>query len=376
MERRLFFLASLALVSSGVHGQTLVYFGTYTGATSRGIYVSRLDRSSGGLTTPELAAETENPSFLAVHPTGRFLYAVNEVDEFQGEAAGSASAFSIDSGSGRLTALNRTSSKGPGPCYLSLDRTGRYLLVANYGGGSVAVLPVGTDGRLGPATSFVQHRGSAASRAPHAHSIDSDAANRFVLAADLGLDRVLVYRFDAAKGELAANDPPFVQVQDGAGPRHVALHPGGRFAYVLNELSMTLTAMRYDPERGTLDVIETVSSLPDGVAIAPGFDGAEVLVHPGGRVLYASNRGHDTIAVFAVDGKAGTLRLLEHVSTQGKTPRGFGIDPSGRYLLAANQDSDLIVVFGIDSENGRLTPTGRTVRVGSPVSVAFAAGRD
>ncbi|MCI0634831.1 MAG: lactonase family protein, partial [Actinobacteria bacterium] len=271
MGRRLFLLASVALASSGVHGQTLVYFGTYTGPTSRGIYVSRLDQASGGLTTPELAAETDNPSFLAVHPSGRFLYAVNEVDEFQGEAAGSATAFAIDSGSGDLTPLNRVSSKGPGPCYLSLDRTGGHLFVANYGGGSVAVLPVGADGRLGPATAFVQHRGSATSRAPHAHSIDSDAANRFVLAADLGLDRVLVYRFDAARGALAANDPPFVALEDGAGPRHVALHPGGRFAYVLNELSMTLTAMRYDPERGTLDVIETVSSLPDGVAVMPGF---------------------------------------------------------------------------------------------------------
>jgi 6-phosphogluconolactonase len=376
MERWPFLFASFALASPSVQGQTLVYFGTYTGAASRGIYVSRFDPVSGRLTAPELAAETENPSFLAAHPSGRFLYAVNEVDDFQGEAAGSATGFAIDPGSGRLTALNRSSSKGPGPCYLSLDRTGRHLLVANYAGGSVAVLPVGTDGRLGPATAFVQHRGSEASRAPHAHSIDSDAENRFVLAADLGLDRVIVYRFDAARGALVAHHPPFVALQSGAGPRHVALHPGGRFAYVLNELSMTLTALRYDPERGTLGVIETVSSLPEGVAVARGFDGAEVLVHPAGGFLYASNRGHDSIAVFAIDGTKGTLRLVEHVSTIGKTPRGFGIEPSGGYLLAANQDSDSIVVFRIDAETGRLTPTGQTVRVGSPVSVAFVTPRD
>ncbi len=360
-------LAALTLASSWAHGQTLVYFGTYTDQKSKGIYVSSLD-SSGRLTEPELAAETVNPSFLAVHPTRRFLYAVNEIDELEGEAAGSASAFAIDRASGRLRSLNQSSSKGPGPCYLSLDRTGRHLLVANYGGGSVAVLPVGPDGALGPATAFVQHRGS---DSPRAHSIDVDAANRFAIAADLGLDRVFVYPFDPTRGTLTANDPPFVELEPSDGPRHVALHPGGRFAYVLNELSMTVTTMRYDPVPGVLTTTQTVSSLPEGIAVAADFSGAEVLSHPSGRFLYASNRGHDTIAVFAVDEADGTLRLLEHVSTRGRTPRGFGIDPSGAYLLAANQGSGSVVVFRIDPGTGRLTPTGQTVEVGSPVAVLF-----
>jgi 6-phosphogluconolactonase len=371
-QRWLLFVAALGLTSSLAYGQTLVYFGTYTDAKSKGIYVSSLD-PSGRLTEPDLAAETVNPSFLAVHPSGRFLYAVNEVAELEGEATGSASAFAIEGHSGRLTSLNRTPSMGPGPCYLSLDRTGRHLLVANYDGGSLAVLPVGMDGRLGPATASVQHVDTKRPGAARAHSIDVDAANRFAIAADLGLDRVFVYGFDPTRGVLTANDPPFVALEPGDGPRHVALHPGGRFAYVLNELAMTLTAMRYDPERGALTVTETVSSLPDGVTVATDYSGAEVLVHPGGRFLYASNRGHDTIAVFAVDENAGTLRLLEHVATKGKTPRGFGIDPSGAYLLAANQESDSVVVFRIDAGNGRLTPTGQTVEVGSPVAAAFVA---
>jgi 6-phosphogluconolactonase len=366
-HRRLAISVALAFASSRVHGQTRVYFGTYTDAKSKGIYVSRLDVASGRLTEPELAAEAVNPSFLAVHPSGRFLYAVNEVDEQEGEAAGSASAFEIERTAGRLRFLNRSASKGPGPCYLSLDRTGRHLLLANYGGGSVAVLPVGVDGALGPATAFVRHAGAEA----RGHSIDVDAANRFAIAADLGLDRVFVYRFDPARGVLTANDPPFVALEPKDGPRHVALHPGGRFAYVLNELSMTISAMRYDADRGTLTTIQRVSSLPDGVGVADDFSGAEVLSHPGGRFLYASNRGHDTIAVFAVEGNEGSLRLVEHVSTRGETPRGFGIDPSGAFLLAANQGSDNVVVFRIDERTGRLTPTGQAVAVESPVAVAF-----
>jgi 6-phosphogluconolactonase len=366
--RSLFCIALLGWIPSETRGETLVYFGTYTGAKSKGIYVSRLNTESRQLSEPVLAAEAVNPSFLAVHPSGKFLYAVNEVDQMQGEAAGEASAFAIDRATGRLKLLNRSSSKGPGPCYLSLDRSGRNLLLANYGGGSVAVLPVGEDGALGTATSFIRHQGPAE---PHAHSIDVDAANRFALAADLGLDRIYVYRFDAAKGLLSAGDPPFATVDTKSGPRHLALHPGGKFVYVLNELSLTLTAMRYDAERGTLEAIQTISSLPEGVEVAPEFSGAEVVVHPRGRFLYASNRGHDTIAIFAIDEEAGKLHLLEHVSTEGKTPRGFGIDPTGSYLLAANQDSDTVVVFWIEPGGGRLSPPMQTVMVGSPVAVAF-----
>src|SRR5262245_58800543 len=276
----MFFLAlPLLLTATAAPGDTIVYFGTYTGGKSKGIYVSNLS-ASGRLSAPELAAETSNPSFLAVHPSGRFLYAVNENDD------GAASAFSIEEATGRLEFLNGTSSKGAGPCYISLDRTGRHLLIANYGGGSVTVIPVNPDGTIAPASAFVKHPGDSA----HAHSIDVDAANRHAIAADLGLDRVFVYRFDPLEGALGS-EPAFVTLDPGAGPRHVALHLGGRFAYVLNELALTITALTYDSERGALGVIRTVSSLPEGVAAAKDFSGAEILVHPGGRFLYASNRG-------------------------------------------------------------------------------------
>lgn len=350
---------ALLLAVPGAQAETLVYFGTYTSGKSKGIYVSSLS-TSGELSPPELAAETSNPSFLAVHPSGRYLYAVNEEEE------GLASAFSIAEGTRRLRLLSQSSSKGAGPCYLSLDRTGRHLFVANYGGGSVAVIPVNSDGSVGSASAYVKHPGASA----RAHSIDVDSANRFVIAADLGLDKVFIYPFDAVRGKLG-DDPAFASLDAGAGPRHVALHPAGRFAYVLNELSMTITAMRFDPERGVLTATQTVSSLPQGVRVEKEFSGAEVLVHPGGRFLYASNRGHDTIAVFAIGEADGDLRLVEHVSTRGRTPRGFGIDPSGQFLLAGNQDSDTVVVFRIDPSTGRLTATGQTIEVGSPVSVAF-----
>ena len=360
---------------AGAGGGLLVYFGTYTGGKSKGIYVSRLDAATGVLGVPSLAAESVNPSFLAVHPSGKYLYAVNEVDNFEGARAGAASAFAI-APTGALRPLNQSSTRGTGPCYLSLDRTGRHLLVANYGGGSVAVLPVGTDGRLGPATAFVQHETIAADpqkpRRPHGHSIDLEPSNRFALVADLGLDRVLVYRL-TDKGGLVPNDPPFAAMDPGAGPRHVAIHPSGRSVYVLQEKHMTVDTFGFDAVRGVLTHKQKVSSLPEGVAVAEGFSGAEILVHPSGRFVYASNRGHDTIAVFAIDEDQGTVKLIEHVASGGKTPRGFGIDPSGRWLLAGNQRSDTVSVFRIEASTGRLTNTGQSVEVGAPVSVAFAA---
>jgi 6-phosphogluconolactonase len=354
----------------------LVYFGTYTNGTSKGIYVSRFDPATGILGEPALAAESVNPSFLAVHPSGRFLYAVNEVDRFEGGAAGAASAFAIES-TGKLRPLNQSSTRGTGPCYVSLDRAGKHLLVANYGGGSVAVLPVAADGRLGPATAFVQHEtltGADAQRPkrPHGHSIDLDPSNRFALVADLGLDRVLVYRL-TEKGDLVPNDPPFAAMDAGAGPRHVAIHPSGRSVYVLQETHMTVDTFSFDAARGVLTHKQKVSSLPEGVAVAPGFSGAEILLHPSGRFLYASNRGHDTIAVFAIDKDQGTVQRIEHAAMGGKTPRGFGIDPTGRWLLVGNQRSDTVSVFRIDPATGRLTNTGRSVAVGAPVSVVFVA---
>jgi 6-phosphogluconolactonase len=353
----------------------LAYFGTYAGAKSKGIYVSRLDLATGKLTDPELAVATTNPSFLAVHPSHRLLYAVGETENFGGKNAGAVSAFSIDLTTGKLTLLNQQPSGGAGPCHLVVDKTGKNVLVANYSGGSVAVLPIGTDGKLGEATAFIQHAGSSANpqrqKEPHAHSINLDAANRFAFVADLGLDKVLVYKFDANKGTLVPNDPPFAMVNPGAGPRHFAIHPSQRFAYVINEMQCTVTAFNYDARRGKLNELQTISTLPVGVSVRPEFSTAEVQVHPSGKFLYGSNRGHDSIAVFAIDEKDGHLTLSENQPTQGNTPRNFGIDPTGTYLLAANQDSDNVVAFRIDSRTGRLIPTGQSIEVGAPVCVKF-----
>lgn len=351
-----------------------VFFGTYTGGNSKGIYRARIDLSSGALSDLQLAAEVENPSFLALHPNGKFLYAAGEVSKFKGEAGGAVSAFALDRKTGKLTLLNQQSSRGAGPCHLVVDRAGKNVLVANYGGGSVAVLPIDEDGRLREASSFVQHKGSSINRqrqeAPHAHSINLDAAGAFAVVADLGLDKLLVYRFDAEQGHLTPNDPPYNAVAPGAGPRHFAFHPNGRLAYAINELHSTLTALAYDAKRGTLKEIETVSTLPEPVK---GNSTAEVQVHPSGKFVYGSNRGHDSLAIFAVDQETGRLTSRGHQSTGGKTPRNFGIDPTGAFLLAANQSSDTVVVFRIDPETGKLTPTGQSLEVPKPVCVKFLA---
>jgi 6-phosphogluconolactonase len=287
-------------------------------------------------------------------------------------------AFAVDRSSGKLAALNQEASVGSGPAHLVVDKTGSSVLVANYGGGSVAVLPIGSDGNLGKASAFVQHTGSSIDpkrqKEPHAHSITVDPANRFAYAADLGVDKVLIYRFDAKRGALVANDPPFASVRPGAGPRHFAFHPQRRFAYVINEMALTITAFAHDTSRGALAELQTVSTLPPDHATQAGYSTADVQVHPSGRFLYGSNRGHDSIVVFAIDQKTGRLALIEHESTQGSTPRAFGIDPSGRYLLAANQRSDSVVVFRIDQQTGSLTPAGHTIRIGSPVCVKFVGG--
>ena len=354
-------------------GELWVYVGTYTRGNSQGIYLCRMDLATGELHAPALAAEVVNPSFLAVHPSRRFLYAVGEMGNFAGTRAGAVSAFSIDPDSGTLSLLNQQPSGGAGPCHLVVDRTGRNVLAANYGGGSLVCLPLREDGRLGQSTSFVQHQGSSVDprrqRGPHAHCINLDAANRFAVSADLGLDKVLIYRFDPDGGRLEANDPPWAKVAPGAGPRHFAFHPNGRFAYVINELASSVTAFRYDADRGALTSIDTVSTLPDD------FDGqnttAEIEVHPSGKFVYGSNRGHDSIVIFAVDGDSGTLRQVGHQSTQGKTPRNFAVDPTGAYLLAANQATDSIVVFRVDGQTGKLDSTGYSAGIASPVCVVM-----
>ncbi len=360
---------------AAVKGEYLVYIGTYTGQKSKGIYAYRFDRARGQLTSLGLVAETASPSFLAVHPNRRFLYAANEISNYQGRNSGAVSAFAMDRRTGKLRFLNEVSSRGADPCYVTLDKTGKYVLVANYSGGSVAVFPALEDGRLGEASAFVQHAGSSVNpqrqEGPHAHSINLSPDNRFAIAADLGLDQLLVYRFDPTKGSLAANSPAFARVQPGAGPRHFVFHPTGRFAYVINEMQSSVSAFSYDSAAGVLRELQTLSTLPKD--FAGDNTTAEVQVDSTGKFLYGSNRGHDSVAVFAIEAGKGTLTPVEYVPTQGKTPRNFGIDPTGSYLIAANQDSDNIVVFRINPKTGRLTPTGQVLEVPSPVCVKFVA---
>jgi 6-phosphogluconolactonase len=351
------------------------YFGTYTGPKSKGIYVARFDPHTGTLSEPRLAAETASPSFLAMSPGRDFLYAVNEVDQFDGQKTGSVSSFAVDPRSGDLRPINSQPSGGAGPCHLSVDGSGRNVLVANYAAGTIEVLPVDKDGRLGDATTVIQHQGSGPDKqrqqTPHAHSIMLDKAQQFALVNDLGLDRVMVYRFDPRAGKLTANDPPSASVASGSGPRHLAFSPDGKFAYVNNEMALTVTAFAYDAKRGVLRELQTLPTVPEGTSRA-GNSTAEVRVHPSGKFVYVSNRGPDSIAIFRADPKTGMLTAAGHEPTQGKTPRSLSIDPSGQFLLAANQNSDSVVVFRIDQESGTLTRTGTTVEVPSPVCVEFA----
>lgn len=354
----------------------LVYFGTYTrGTTSKGIYVANLDMATGKLSDVRVAAEVDNPSFVAIHPSGKYLYSVNELTDFGGEksAAGGVSAFAIDAKTGKLTLLNQQSTRGGAPCHAVVDATGKFVLSANYGGGSVTVHPIGDDGKLGAATSFVQHQGKSVNpgrqEAPHAHSINLDAANQFAFVADLGLDKVKSYQFDAKRGTLAANPSGDATMKPGAGPRHFAFRPDGKFAFVNNEIDSTVTALSYDAQRGALTPVNTVSTLPDGGH--PGNSTAECRVHPSGRFVYVSNRGHDSIAIFATDPESGRVTRIGNESTQGKTPRNFAIDPTGTYLLAENQGSDSVVVFRIDAETGKLQATGDKAEVPKPVCARF-----
>jgi len=356
-------------------GTYLAYVGTYTQRGSQGIYAYRYDASTGRMTSLGLAAETKDPSFLVIHPNRKWLYLVNEGQTYKGQASGGVSAFTIDRATGKLTLLNDVASRGADPCYISLDHSGRFALVANYTGGSVAVFPVLADGRLGEASAFVQHKGSGPNHerqeGPHAHWIDLSPDNRFALTADLGLDEVLVYRFDAGTGTLAANDPAFAKVDPGAGPRHVAFAPNGKFVYVIDEISATLTSFSYEAKGGRLQRLEAVPTLPKD--FAGKNTSAEIVFHPSGKFLYVSNRGHDSIALFKVDSGTGRLTFIEHTSTGGKEPRNFEIDPTGRRLFAANQESDNIVEFTIDQATGRLASTGQKLTLPAPVCIRFMA---
>jgi 6-phosphogluconolactonase len=299
------------------------------------------------------------------------VFAVNELDDYEGAASGSVTSFSVDAAAAKLSPIGTQSSKGAHPCHLELDRTGRFLAVANYTGGNYSLFPVDADGRLAPAATVVAGRGrgpTARQEGPHGHAVTFDAANRFLIATDLGIDRVLVYRFDPAAGTLVANTPPSVSMAPGAGPRHFVFHPNGRQAFVINELNSTITSLAWDAASGAFSVIGTASTLPAG------FTGvsttAEIHVDPNGRFVYGSNRGHDSIVVFSVAGD-GSLKLVELESTRGKTPRNFTIDPTGRWLLAGNQESSTIAVFSIDQTTGALTPVGDPVATPTPVSILF-----
>ena len=355
-------------------GSYLIYVGTYTGPSSKGIYAYRFNAITGKSTSLGLVAETTNPSFLTIDRTRRFLYAVNEISDYQDQKSGGVSAFAIDRKTGKLTFLNEVPSRGADPCYVTLDKTGKYVLVANYGGGNVAAFPILNDGRLGEAAALIQHTGRGhdpeRQEAPHAHEIELANDNRFAIAADLGLDELLVYHFDAAHGTLSPNNPPFAKLQLGSGPRHFAFHPSGKYVYVINEMGSTVTAFSYDAAHGTLHEQQTISTLPKD--FKGKNDTAEIEVHPNGKFLYGSNRGHDSIAVFAI-GLKGMLKVVEYVSTEGKTPRSFAIDPTGSYLFAADQGSHEIVVFRIDSKTGHLTPTGEALEAPSPVCIKFVA---
>ncbi|MCZ7638210.1 MAG: lactonase family protein [Verrucomicrobia bacterium] len=355
-------------------GHFTVYVGTYTGPKSEGIYAFDFNAASGTVAELGCVANVTHPAFLALHPRKPLLYAVNEVNEASGRKTGAVTAFAVDRETGRLTAINQQSSGGAGPCHLTVDATGRCVLVANYGGGSVAVLPIRPDGALAEPSAVVQHTGSSVNpsrqREPHAHSINLSPDNRFAFVADLGIDQVRVYRFDPSRGTLESHDPPAATLAPGAGPRHFAFHPSGRWAYVINELQSTVTTFAYNAYGGRLATVQSVPTLPADFTGASTT--AEIVVHPSGRFAYGSNRGHDSLAVFAISPVDGTLRVIEHVPTQGRTPRNFAVDPSGRTLWVANQGSDNLVVFRVDPDTGRLTATGQRLEVGSPVCVRFS----
>lgn len=349
----------------------LLYVGTYTSGKSEGIYMYSMSPTTGTLTL-KTSVRSENPSFLAVN-SGRFLYAVNEVPDLDGKRTGGVSAFAIDRFNGKLTFINQQRSEGADPCHLSFDRQRKHVLVANYTSGAVAVLPIQSDGSLGPAIDVEQHQGSGPreqQKGPHAHCIQLDRANRFAFAADLGSDKVMIYRFNPVSGKLESGPQPSATLHPGAGPRHLTFHPNGKYLYVINELDSSLTTFKYDSAKGTLTPFETVSTLPRDFAGTSYC--ADIHVSKSGRFLYGSNRGHNSIVVFAIDPRTARLSLVEHVSSEGKWPRNFVIDPAGRFLLVANQHTDNVVVFRIDAQTGRLTPTGKEAQIPVPVCLRFS----
>jgi 6-phosphogluconolactonase len=361
-------MIGLNLAAATNPDRMLVFIGTYTGGSSKGIYAYEFSVKDETLKSLGLAAEIASPSFLAIHPNKKFLYSVNEV------GTGSITGFAIDAKKGTLARINDASSGGSGPCHLSVDQTGSYVLAANYGGGSVVSLPIDKDGKLGSAADFVQHSGSSINqqrqKEPHAHSINLAPDNRFALAADLGLDKILVYRFNPQNGSLKPNQPPFAATPAGGGPRHLAFARDGNSVFVNNEMLSSVTSYSYAPKTGTLKQKQTISTLPTDWK--GNNSTAEIQAHPSGKFVYCSNRGHNSIAVFSVDSE-GKMQHVENESTRGRTPRNFGIDPTGSYLIAANQDSDTLAIFRIIPATGELEPLGEPVAAPKPVCVKFLA---
>jgi 6-phosphogluconolactonase len=351
---------ALALLPAAAADLT-VYFGTHTAGPGKGFSVSHFDTVTGALSKPEFLLETPAPAYFVIAPGGRRLYSCN--------STGFVSAYSIDPATAQLKLINQKPSGGGDPSYISLDRTGHYVLVANFESGNVAVWALEPDGSLGERTAFVQHTDGGLQ--PHAHSIRVDPTNRFALVGDTGLDRLFVYKFNVKDGSLTPNDPPFVTAAPGANPRHVAFHPNGRWLYVLTEAGSTIMLFNWDTKRGALSEVQTVSTLPKD------FQGksacAEMQVHPSGKFVYASNRGRDSIAVFSVDGKTGRLTLIQDVPSGGKTPRNFDLDPTAHWMLVTNHDSNNAMVFRIDQQTGKLTPTGQPVDVPYPFCPRFLA---
>ena len=374
-----------------------VYFGTYTGfryqksgavigkSKSKGIYVARFHPATGELGEVQLAAEIKNPSFIAVHPNHRFLYSVVEDPLSLGplnDKASYISAFAIDRKTGKLKLLNTVPSGGRSTCHISLDQTGKYVMVASFGSGSATVFRLNGDGSVGAQTALVQHTGHGANpvfqSGPRAHTIAASADNRFVVVADFGIDKLMVYKFDAATGSLTPNDPPFAKINPGgAGPRRFIFGPGGKFGYVVSEMSGIVNVFTWDAKKGVLTEIQAAPTMSEHFnddANAAGlnpFHSAEMVIHPSGKFLYESNRGPDTISVLAIDPNKGTLKPIQEVSSRGLMPRSFNIDPSGGYLLAAGEVSDDVVVFHIDAGTGRIIPTREVARVETPVCILF-----
>jgi 6-phosphogluconolactonase len=365
-------LAILAALTLSAQDYT-VYIGTYTAPNaSKGIYKFGFNSKTGEATAVDLAAETESPSYLAIHQNGRFLYAVNETGTFGGKKQGAVTAFTINSSTHQLTTLNQQPSLGADPCHINIDHEGKNVLIANYTGGSIAVYPIDGDGGLKTNSAFIQHTGSSVNKSrqgePHAHSIDLDKSGKHALVCDLGLDKVFIYNFNSSMGKLT--QAGFGSLKPGSGPRHTAMSSDGKFLYVINEIASTLTSFTYDGSK-TLTEIETASTLPQPT---PGNSTAEVAIHPNGKFVYGSNRGHNSIAVFTTD-NAGHIKLIQNAGVEGKTPRNFVIDPTGHFLIAANQDSNNITFFKIDPATGKLTSTGKSLQAFKPVCLRFLANK-